>query len=218
MNHDENKYNDLIKTLKSLQKVKAHPNFETDLKRRLNVEKYEKKERRGLKNIFIPSRLIPSFGLAVAAVIMFLLINVNSEEADNPFLTEPKVREDIILVSDTDEILIPEKSENEKNEMVEKEKMADKKDDEMRREMMTGEGEPDENLIAGREFTPPESTLTIEPEIASTGEVSAPPATGFAIRKSGLNFRQINPTKKEQEEILNLKKKVQTTSKKIDIE
>ena len=36
MNDDEKKYNEVIKTLKGLQKLKAPPNFEADLKRRLN--------------------------------------------------------------------------------------------------------------------------------------------------------------------------------------
>ena len=42
MINDEKKYDDLIRTLKSLQQVKASPNFEADLKRRLNAEKNAK--------------------------------------------------------------------------------------------------------------------------------------------------------------------------------
>jgi hypothetical protein len=61
---DEKKYDDLIKTLNGLQQVKAPPNFEANLKRRLNAEKYAKEEKRTIKRFFAPSRLVPSFGLA----------------------------------------------------------------------------------------------------------------------------------------------------------
>jgi hypothetical protein len=50
-------------------------------------------------------------------------------------------------------------------------------------------------------------------EDISADEFTKPVATGLAIEKSGLNFRQINPTLKEQEEILELKKKVQILKK-----
>ena len=50
---DEKKYDDLIKTLKGLQQVKAPPNFEADLKRKLNAEKYAKEEKRTIKRFGI---------------------------------------------------------------------------------------------------------------------------------------------------------------------
>lgn len=211
---DEKKYDDLIKTLKGLQQVKAPPNFEADLKRRLNAEKYAKEEKRTIKRFFAPSRLVPSFGLAVAAVVVFLLINVNSEEADNPFLMEPKIREDMILISDTDELNIPIDNLSKKSEVIEEKVIADKKDKGMRRENFDEEKSSDENLVAGRnELALTESTMISEMESAPPKELSAPVATGFAIEKSGLNFRQVNPTQKEQEEILELKKKVQILKK-----
>ena len=211
---DEKKYDDLIKTLKGLQQVKAPSNFEADLKRRLNAEKYAKEEKRTIKRFFAPSRLVPSFGLAVAAVVVFLLVNVNSEEADNPFLMEPKVREDIILISDTDDLNIPKSNLSKESEVIEGDVVADKKDKGMRRENLVEEKSSNEKLVAGRnELAITESTLTEETEVTTTDEVSTTRATGLAIRKSGLNFRQVNPTQKEQEEILELKKKVQILNK-----
>jgi len=210
---DEKKYDDLVKMLKGLQQVKAPPNFEADLKRRLNAEKYAKKEKRTIKRFFAPSRLVPSFGLAAVAVVVFLLINVNPEEADNPFLMEPKIREDIILISDTDDLNIPKSNLSKESEVIEGDVVADKKDKGMRRENFLEEKSSDENLIVGREFSAPESTLTNETEDIPADEFTRPVATGLAIEKSGLNFRQINPTQKEQEEILELKKKVQVLKK-----
>ena len=199
---DEKKYDNLIKTLKGLQQVKAPPNFEADLKRRLNSEKYAKEEKKPIKRFFAPSRLIPSFGVAAAAIVIFLMVNTNSEEADNPFLMEPRVREDMILISDTDELNIPKSNLNKESEVIERDVVADKKDRGMRRDNFDEERSSDENLIAGK------NELAV-----SADEYTVPVATGLAIEKSGLNFRQVNPTQKEQEEILELKKKVQILEK-----
>jgi len=213
MNDDEKKYNEVIKTLKGLQKLKAPPNFEADLKRKLNAEKSVKEEKRKIKRFFTPSRLIPSFGLAAAAIVIFLMVNTNSEEADNPFLMEPKIREDVVLVSDKNESVIPEDNLNEKSDLVEKDIFADKKNSGVRSEKLLKERSSDNDLLAGREFSPSESTLTAETEITTTDEVSAPLATGIAIRKSGLNFRQVYHTKEEKKKILELKKKFQILKK-----
>ena len=211
---DEKKYDDLIKMLKGLQQVKAPPNFEADLKRRLNAEKYAMEEKRTIKRFFTPSRLVPSFGLAAVAVVVFLLINVNPEEADNPFLMEPKIREDMILISDTDDLNIPIDNLSKKSEVIEEKVIADKKDKGMRRENFVENKSSDESLIAGKnELALTETTMISETESVATEELSAPMATGLAIEKSGLNFRQVNPTQKEQEEILELKKKVQILKK-----
>ncbi|MGB5895592.1 MAG: hypothetical protein WBG58_15555 [Ignavibacteriaceae bacterium] len=212
---EEKKYDDLIKTLNSLQQVKAPPNFESDLKRRLNVENYAKEEKSTIRRFFAPSRLVPSFGLAAAAMVIFLMVNTNSEEADNPFLMEPRVREDMILISDTDDLNIPKSNLKKESEVTEEKVVADKKDKGMRRDNFDEERSPDESLIAGRnELAVSETTMIDEMESAprediSVDEFTRPVATGLAIEKSGLNFRQVNPTKKEQEEILELKKKVQ---------
>lgn len=219
MINDEKKYDDLIKTLKSLQHVKAPPNFEADLKRRLNAEKYAKEEKRTIKRFFAPSRLIPSFGLAAVAVVVFLLINVNPEEADNPFLMEPKIRDDIILISDTDELNIPKSNLSKESKVIEGDVVADKKDERIRRENFVDGGSSDESLIAGRnELALTETTMIREMESVPTEDISAeeftkPVATGLAIEKSGLNFRQVNPTQKEQEVILELKKKMRILKK-----
>ncbi|MCH7964935.1 MAG: hypothetical protein IH852_13465 [Bacteroidetes bacterium] len=216
---DEKKYDDLIKTLKGLQQVKAPPNFEADLKRRLNAEKYAKEEKRTIKRFFAPSRLVPSFALASAAIVIFLMVSANSEEADNPFLMEPRVREDMILISDTDDLNIPIDNLSKKSEVIEEKVIADKKDKGMRRENFVDGGSSDESLIAGRnELAFTETTMIREMESVPTEDISAeeftkPVATGLAIEKSGLNFRQVNPTQKEQEVILELKKKMRILKK-----
>ena len=210
MINDEKKYNDVIKTLKSLQQVKAPPNFEADLKRRLNEEKYGEKSKRSIKDFLVPSRLIPSFGVAAAAIVAFLIININSEEAENPFMIEPKVREDIITVGEVDLPEVPESGE--RSAMIkdkDKKDIVDRENKEEKREGLYSNEFQDNNIVAESESFLPESTLTEESDLVTTDDYSAPPATGLAIRKSGLNFRQIKPTEKEQKEIQKLKKNIQ---------
>ena len=122
MENEEKKYEDVIKALKGLKKVNAPENFEADLKRRINSEKFSKKERKSFwENIFVPAKLIPSLGLVAAAVIIFFVVETNSEEMDNPFLIEPRVREDIIAVTDYEfEGLETKKEEAPKEKLLEK--------------------------------------------------------------------------------------------------
>ena len=100
-NFDENsqQYSDIIKTLKGLQKVKAPANFEADLMRRINTGKYEK-GRSLWEKFLLPSRLIPSAALGLAAVIVFFVLNINSTQLENPLLMPPRVRNDVVATKD----------------------------------------------------------------------------------------------------------------------
>ena len=122
MENEEKKYEDVIKALKGLKKVNAPENFEADLKRKINSEKFPGKERTSFwQNIFVPGKLIPSLGLVAAAVIIFFVVDTNSEEMDNPFLIEPRVREDVIAVTDSEfEGLETKKDEALKEKSIEK--------------------------------------------------------------------------------------------------
>lgn len=214
MENNEKKYEEVIRTLKGLQQVKAAPNFEADLKRRLNEKKYGKDEIL-IKKFFIPSKLIPSFGLAAAVAIILLVINPFSDEEDNPFMMQPKVRKDLIVVDyDMNTGMTDKKS------MKNEEKLKSPDEREEKDEMKMSEAPlMEESLVEGEKPAPPESTITeIETEVAVTDEMtSPPPATGFAIRKSGLNFRQVKPTQEEQKEIEMLKKKIHIVNKKENV-
>jgi len=217
MINDKKKYEDLLNTLKNLQQVKASPNFEADLKRKLNEEKFKKEEKKSFRSFLIPSRLIPSFGLAVVVVILILSNNINSDDMDNPFLVEPKLREDIVSMPNTNDVNLPEGNLGKEKGTVEENKDRDKKEVLKRNESKVEEKSIDENLIAGRELSDAETTFTDAADTDITSEASSPPATSFAIRKSGLNFRQINPTIQEQQEIQILKEKVQKEIKETDL-
>jgi hypothetical protein len=73
-------------------------------------------------------------------------------------------------------------------------------------------------LVSEPGVTSPESTSINEEEAKTEDEVSTELATGLAIRKSGLNFRQIRQTKLQKEEILELKKKVHIKGKTRDLQ
>ena len=77
MKHNDNelKYKDVIDTLKNLQQVKVPKNFETELMRKINSQT-SGKEKNFWGRLFIPSRLIPSAGLAVTAVLLLFVLNI----------------------------------------------------------------------------------------------------------------------------------------------
>jgi len=229
---DEIKYEKVIKTLNSLQKVNAPAGFEADLRRKLNQEESLKEEKSFWGKMLLPARLIPSFGLVVAAMIILMVVNSNSEQMDNPFLIEPRVREDIVEVKDYDSFkkqedeIVKEKSlreEKPKNEIHPLEKKNESKvegkpqsggnemlmDDKIKEDILSRKDEGD---VVTLKSTAPESTLTegsitLE-EPVTTSEV----ATGMAITKDELNFRQVQLNTEQQKEVDQLRMKVQNQS------
>jgi hypothetical protein len=237
MKNDEKKYEDVIKALKGLQEVKAPENFEADLQRRINSEKFSKKEKKSFwQNIFVPAKLIPSLGLVAVAVVMFFVVDTNSEEMDNPFLIEPRVREDVFAVTEFEEV---EKKQDElaKQKSIKKEEPAV--------EMKTNEGQlrsyelksSEDESIAGRDkskldniltdendadqnqgftagaYSAVESTLTEvteSPQPTVPSETSSGLVTGQSITKEELNFRQVQLSEKEQKVVNELKNQVQS--------
>ena len=227
--NDEKKYEKVIKDLKNLQQVKAPANFEADLKRRINSEKFKTEEKSFWGKIFLPSRLIPSLGLATAAIVVFLVVNVNSEEMDNPFLIEPRLREDIVAV--TDYYSIEDKKEELKKEQpvmrrdrVDEDKMKSKDQLETskghnlagREEISESEAIIEQRPIITEggvvelETSAPESTLAELTDEVEPTETTSEMATGLAITKQELNFRQVQLSEEEQQVVDELRTKVQS--------
>jgi len=233
MKNDEKKYEDVIKALKGMQQVNAPANFETDLQRRINHEKFSKGDKKTFwENIFLPSRLIPSLGLVAVAVVMFFVVDTNSEEMDNPFLIEPRIREDVFAVTEFEEI---EKKQDElsKQKSVKKEEPAV--------EMKTNEGQlksSEDKLVTGREkgvqiltdekdmardesfatdnLIVADSSVTIvteSPQPTVPAETSSGLVTGQSITKEELNFRQVQLSEKEQKVVNELKNQVQSVER-----
>lgn len=228
MEKNEKKYDNLINDLKNLQQVKAPANFEPDLKRRINEEKYKTGQKSFWSRVFVPSRLVPSLGLATAAIVVFLVININSEEMDNPFLIEPRLREDIVAVKDWD-------SFQDENVQIKKEKSAVRRD--IITEELKGSEKPEitdndffrdgkeesetdaapeqplvvtEGEVAELEITPPESTLAGLTDEVEPTETTSEIAAGLAITEKELNFRQVQLSEEEQQVVNELRTKVQS--------
>ena len=216
---DDKKYNDVIKTLNQLQEVKAPANFEAELMRKINSERYrEKKEQNFWNKIFLPSRLIPSAGLAAAAILVFFVVTLNPEELEDPLIMEPRVRKDIIEVVDYDESKLGREDKKEVNEaplekrttMTESTVTEDKKSGRRTEGDKLEESFADDKMIADIDSVPTETIIlgTTEPTVVSTeGETEM--ATGLAISKEKLNFRQIQLSEEEQQVVDQLREKVQ---------
>ena len=235
MENDEKKYQDVIKELKGLKEVNAPANFEVDLQRKINSEKFSKQERKGFwENIFVPSRLIPSLGLVAVAVVIFFVVDTNSEEMDNPFLIEPRVREDLIAVTDyegferkQEDLSKSESLRKDESTIQRKTKESDLKtsDDEKikgrEKSVETDELGAKKDIARDKDLlsdaiAPAESTATKLPEsslTAATFDTSYQEAAAQIITKEELNFRQIQLTEEEQKAVNELKNQVQSVGK-----
>jgi len=244
MENDEKKYEDIIKSLKGLKEVKAPENFEADLKRKINSEKHSKEEKKSFwQNIFVPAKLIPSLGLVAAAFVIFFVVETNSEEMDNPFLIEPRVREDVFVINEYEE-LEQKQDELSKQKSLKEDKPLKKNESDLGKRRYENElRSAQEKMITGREEakTPEalldekdavtedeafasegfsvmeESTATLSaetPQPTATAKSSSDIATEQAITKEELNFRQVQLNEEEQKAVNELKMQVQSTSNK----
>jgi len=221
MENDEKKYEDIIKSLKGLQQVKPPENFEADLQRRINSEKFSKKEKKSFwQNIFRPSRLVPSLGLVTAVIVIFFVVDSNSEDMDNPFLIEPRVREDVVVVTDYDEFEAKQEELSKQKSLKKDEPVLEKRRDENQLKtsddkLVTGreksnetEGlidqsnvEKDQDITTGAFSASVESTeinITLSPKPDDSGGAASEIVLGQSITKEELNFRQIQLSEEEQ--------------------
>ena len=175
VNNDDEKYKNVIDSLKGLQKVNAPANFDANLMRRINSLEPEKKES-FWERFFVPSKLIPATALAISAVILLFVLNANSNNED-PLLTNPRVRTDIISLDDISGLeLSPDQSTT--GNQTEKSKGTNEG---MLKEQKTYSDSDQKN--------PASSSSDFE----------------YSIDKKGLNFRQVNISKEERESVSRVK-------------
>ena len=204
-NFDENsqQYNEIIKALKGLQKVKAPANFEADLMRRINSGKYEK-ERSFWEKLLLPSRLIPSAAAILAAVILFFVLDIGSAPIENPLLVPPRVREDVVATKTVP--LIP------KDEQANTEKEKVNKEANTKPQPFFKEGTKSYAEIHGTTGDSEVSNLGItftggDTESTLPGNTSMV-SFGYPINKSGLNFRNNTMTREERAQLQLMKKRL----------
>jgi hypothetical protein len=181
---DEQKYKDVIGTLKGLQKVNAPAHFETDLMRKINSEDFETEKdisQGWLGKFLIPSRWLPSAALALSAVVLLFILNTNNSDAEDPLSIEPKIRLDVIETEDISEIQL-NKSDNDN--------IKRQRSEESSRSNIPEPG--DENFdIRTQEDKRDLSFSTAD----------------FLIDKRGLNFRQVNLSTDEKAKLTELRER-----------
>ena len=223
-NNDEIKYKELIKTLGNLQKVNAPANFDEELRKKITNEGYQPTKSFWDK-IFIPSKLIPSAGLAAAALIVFFVITVNSEEMDDPFLIEPRIREDVYAIESTGLLDNVEKVEEKTDDKAVGDRKSSFKEENLKLEKKELSGRDKSVMREDFNDEVTEGQIIVESEIneidSVTGDLLSAPtsmetrsemATGLAITKDELNFRQVQLNEQEQKVVNQLKQKVQVES------
>jgi hypothetical protein len=150
---------------------------------------------------WISTRLIPSAALAVAAVIVLFMINTNSSDAENPLLSDPRVREDIIttgnqdIPASTDVNLINDSRKDEARDEL-KEKLSDKsKKMEVISERIISDSNK-QNFAGLNNLKKKLGDSNFRSEISSN--------INYVISKSGLNFRMVK-LNEEEKKMLNEK-------------
>lgn len=218
MTDEEKKYQNLINDLNNLRKVEAPKNFETELWKKINSENLVEKKS-FWENLFSPSKLIPAAAL-ISAVILFFIVETNSEPFDDPFNAMPRLREDVLTLEK------PEVEVFDQRRKVEEKKAVLKKGKEEpgRRDKSAGIESDNkdqstmmrnENLFADEMEAQKPQPESLKSEIS--GELTignASPAVSTystpILEKQNFNFRQINLSEEQKREVEQLKQKIQT--------
>ncbi|HEX7356179.1 MAG TPA: hypothetical protein VF270_00555 [Ignavibacteriaceae bacterium] len=213
MNDEEKTYKKLLDDLKNLPKIDAPKNFETELLRKINLSGYEKKESFWSK-LISPGKLAPAAIAIASAAIIFFVVDINSNEIEDPLNIAPRLREDLVVVKSLDEIPVQpqEESKREKKQSnAAEEKVIETKENETpeKSNVVIKDGSEvnskgiekslKDEMISGK---PDEDNLKSE-ESGSLGGNTVPSATTLAseISRTDSFEREI---KKVQNEIQNL--------------
>jgi hypothetical protein len=214
----------LIDDLKNLPKVEAPKNFETELIRKINSSE-EVRKVDFWEKLLSPARLAPAALAIVSAVIIFFVVDINSEVMEDPLNIAPRMREDLAVLEAPKEIPIElkkqsvrqkEKVENKSEEILSEKKdiapqLSGDKGDEVRLESETDVNEQlfTDELETGRS----DSDVYRSNDAKSLGGSVAPSTINTPsaeISKDNLNFLQRNLSSEEKMEVQQLKMKVQT--------
>jgi len=210
--NDENKYKNLIDDLKNLKKIEAPVGFEQKLWNKINSS--DTKEKQSLLTK-LSARLIPAFAVAATAILLFVVIENSANEYQDPFMIEPEERTDLISFS-TDDIQL---LESEPSAVTEKPQVQTEEKSSVRfrkKEAAAPEALSNENQIAGRsEIIEEEDSVTPDSPILSSSvkdelvgnEGLVVPAASTQMQQN-LNFRQVQLSKEEQQEVIELKSKI----------
>jgi len=202
-NKEDRKYENVVDILNRLQKVKVPENFEADLMRKINSVPQSGSEKKPqdfwnkiLKG-WIPTKLIPSAGLAAAAVIILFMINTNSIEAENPLLSEPRIRGNIITTISQD---MPSNVEDALTKDVKKDELKSNVKEKSTAEINKEEITSNSDMLHLSTERPNIAGVDIEKRIGRFRKEIASNLS-YVINKSGLNFRMVNLTEEQKNEL-----------------
>jgi len=223
MDNEEKTYKKLLGDLKNLPKVDAPKNFETELLRKINSSELKKKKS-FWDRLLSPGKLAPAAVALVSAAIIFFVVDINSEEMEDPLNIAPRLREDLVIVKAIDKIPVAplkksgrvKEAPKDLNKGVIETKEVERQNKpnlglEDRSDMKSNAIEQSfaDELISEKSDT---DSFRAE-ESRSLGGSIAPspvPTSASEISNDKLNFMQRNLSTKEKMEIQQLKMKVQT--------
>jgi hypothetical protein len=184
LNLDEQEYSKVIKSLRSLQQVKAPADFETTLWRKINSGTYKSKfeQEPWWKRLFIPSRLIPSAALALTAIVIVFILNVSNSQSENPLMAQPRLIEKPLVHNNT--------TSNVKS-------------------LSTEENHSAGNLALTGEKTTAEENISPDYVTPSTNTLETASLTG-SISNSHYDFLQIRLTASDRAKINQLKERIRS--------
>ncbi len=208
---DEKKYKNLINDLKNLKKVEVPVGFENKLWKKINSEVEPEK-----KSFWdrISVKILPAAAVLATAVILFVIIENNAYEYQDPLLTDPEVRTDLIEFQEEAPLLQKSELENEPEIKPEKPEQKEQKKPSVTFRKKDADAVTLESPLASRneilsdeDSLAPESTgiaPSVSEEVLVKDQQTAPSAT----MKQGLNFRQVQLTEQEKQEVNELKTRI----------
>ncbi|GAB4289429.1 MAG: hypothetical protein Kow0098_07410 [Ignavibacteriaceae bacterium] len=217
-NNNDEKYQDVIKILKAMPHIEAPENFDAALMRKINRKKPDGGDEKSfLLNLLMPSRLIPSAAVLASALIIFLLINTNSSEASDPFLIEPKLREDVYEISANDEVLnLSGQHELTKEQRIESESppVPKKSDNSPQTESKTESLRKNTNTESLSDEKP---TATVFSDTLTDYRTKSTELSTRVTSRQGLNYKIVYMSEQEKRELRQLKEKLIKKAKSEDI-
>lgn len=204
---DENKHRKLIDDLKNLKKIEAPVGFESKLWNKINAK--DSQESRSVWNK-ISVRLVPAVAVLATAAILFVIIDNNASEFQDPFMIEPEERKDLIEFSTSDLDLAEPKVK------IAEEQVKQKSSVRFRKKEIQSEEFSAEPPMAGRDqvlesndsLIPQElqvgASYSVRNEVVRDDTLIAPEAS----MRQGLNFRQVQLTKEEKQTVNDLKDEI----------
>lgn len=224
MNKEENTYKRLLDDLESLPKIDAPKNFETELLRKLNSTEEFKKESIWSR-LLSPRKLAPAAVAIGSALIIFFVVDNNSEKIEDPLNIAPRLREDLVVIETFKEIpletqkksnrqkeetgrisdskMIPEKEENAPVlQRADNEGVLDNQKLNTEEQLVVDELESEANFIDS-------FRSEVKPELVEKAAPSGINVISSEISKDKLNFMQRNLSAEDKMEVQQLKMKVQ---------